>query len=237
MHIHSQNSFFCLLLISVSLHSITGHAAGYQSLADIQYVAESHVRKLLPGNAGVIHLTATQLDSRLRLEQCATDLQAFLPSGANLGNRATVGVRCDTGNTWSVYVPVNIETEIKVFSLNKPLSRNATITTADVDGRTQRVPGLSNQYLTKVSELQDQRLKRDLSAGTLLTASMVQPQLVIRRGQQVTILAKVAGIEVRNQGVALADGEADSRVRVKNLSSSKVVEGVVDSMGLVRITL
>lgn len=225
-----------LLLLTTDLFGNPAYVTGYQSLSSIQEAAQTHIRDLLP-HAGVVHLTATPLDSRLRLTQCTTPLHAFLPSGANLGSRATVGVRCAAGNTWLVYVPVNIESEIDALSLNKSLSRNAIISGTDVDSRVLRVPGLSSQYVTDPHNLQGQRLRRDLPAGTLLTTSMMQPQLLIRRGQQVTILAKVAGIEVRNQGIALAEGSVNSRVQVKNLSSFKVIEGVVDNNGLVRVTL
>jgi flagella basal body P-ring formation protein FlgA len=237
MHYQKQ---VCLLLIA-SAAACNALAAAYQPLTSIQAAAEQHVRQLLPNTAGVLHLQAETLDSRLHLAQCVSPLQAFLPNGANLGRRATVGVRCDSGpgsnNGWSVYVPVNIESEINVLSLNKSLARDAVITLLDLDSRKQRVPGLSNQYLKDMSELQGKRLKRDLPAGTVLTASMLQPQLLIRRGQTVTLLAEAAGIAVRNQGIALADGSSSARIQVRNLSSAKVVEGVVDAQGVVRVPL
>ena len=39
------------------------------------------------------------------------------------------------------------------------------------------------------------------------------------------------------QGTAMADAGIGDRVRVRNLSSDRVVEGVVDSPGVVRVTM
>jgi flagella basal body P-ring formation protein FlgA len=88
-----------------------------------------------------------------------------------------------------------------------------------------------------MDELAGQRLKRDLPAGTVLSPSLMQPETLIKRGQQVTVVAMIAGLEVRSQGVALSDGVASSRIRVKNLNSAKVVEGLVDTHSVVRVEL
>jgi len=44
-------------------------------------------------------------------------------------------------------------------------------------------------------------------------------------------------VEIRAQGHALTDGGVSDRVRVQNLSSLKVVEGVVESDSVVRVGL
>ncbi len=58
---------------------------------------------------------------------------------------------------------------------------------------------------------------------------------IVRRGQTVTLIASAGGIRVRAPGRALGDGAQDERVRVQNLSSLKVVEGVVENASSVRV--
>mgnify|MGYP006202654589 CR=1 FL=1 len=65
----------------------------------------------------------------------------------------------------------------------------------------------------------------------------LQPDVLVRRGQQVTLIAANGGVQIRAQGQALTEGAADERVRVQNVSSLKVVEGVVESDGVVRVGL
>lgn len=50
------------------------------------------------------------------------------------------------------------------------------------------------------------------------------------------LTAALAGIEVRAPGKALADATADQRVRVQNLHSLKVIEGIAESPGVVRVS-
>ncbi len=66
---------------------------------------------------------------------------------------------------------------------------------------------------------------------------MLQPDVLVRRGQQVTLIAANGGVQIRAQGQALTEGAAADRVRVQNVSSLKVVEGVVESDGVVRVGL
>ena len=71
--------------------------------------------------------------------------------------------------------------------------------------------------------------------GTTLTMDMLKADLVIKHGQDVTLIASAGGIEVRAAGRALSDAAGGTRVKVQNLSSLKVVEGVVEGPDLVRV--
>ena len=64
-----------------------------------------------------------------------------------------------------------------------------------------------------------------------MTADALAAALLIHRGQDVTLAAHAGGFEVRAPGLALADAAANQRVRVQNLNSLKIVEGVADTDG------
>ena len=70
----------------------------------------------------------------------------------------------------------------------------------------------------------------------MLTADAFTPDYAVKRGQEVTLLASAGGIQVRMAGRALADGREGARLRVQNLSSQAVVEGVVETDGVVRVS-
>jgi flagella basal body P-ring formation protein FlgA len=65
---------------------------------------------------------------------------------------------------------------------------------------------------------------------------MFKADMVIKHGQDVTLIAAAGGIEVRAAGRALADAAGGARLRVQNLSSLKVVEGVVEGPDRVRVS-
>jgi flagella basal body P-ring formation protein FlgA len=219
-----------LLLTSSALFA-TAAFATTQSIDEIQSAAEAFVRSHLPAR------TASKLDPRLRVEACSQPLQAFEQSQTNLGERVTVGIRCAAANTWTLYVPVSVEVEIPVLVLRRALARRARVAIMDVEPETRRMPGSAATFLQDVTSLQGHRLKRSLPAGTALTVDMLVPDVVVRRGQQVTLIAASGPVEIRAQGHALTEGGVDDRVRVQNMSSLKVVEGVVESDSVVRVGL
>jgi flagella basal body P-ring formation protein FlgA len=226
-----------LLLLVLCSSFATAAFAVTQSIDDVQAAAEAFVRARLPVSHVKQFVTAAKLDSRLRVAACDQPLQTFEQSATSLGERVTVGVRCASANTWTLYVPVSVEVEIPVLVLRRALARRARVSVTDVEPQTRRVPGNAASFLMDAASLQGHRLKRSLAAGTALKVDMLQPDVVVRRGQQVTLIAASGPVEIRAQGHALTEGSVDDRVRVQNMSSLKVVEGVVQSDSVVRVGL
>jgi flagellar basal body P-ring formation protein FlgA len=207
-----------------------------ESLATIRSTAQVYVKSLIPQSAGESTVTVGQLDSRLRLARCSSkQLSASLPAGVALQARSTVGVTCAGPVHWTVYVPVTIESKIDVLVLTRAVNRDERLTPADVTVETRRTAGPGNAYLTKPAELGGRTVRRPLPAGTTLSVDMFSPDLIVRRGQAVTLLSSGGAVEVRASGRAMVDGVAGARIQVQNLSSMRVVEGVVESADLVRV--
>src|SRR5688500_156222 len=219
-----------LLLVLCSLFATTTFAVT-QSIDDVQAAAEAFVRARLPESHMKQFVTAAKLDSRLRVESCDQPLQTFEQSATSLGERVTVGVRCASANTWTLYVPVSVEVEMPVLVLRRALARRARVAMIDVEPQTRRVPGTAATFLQDTASLQGHRLRRSLPAGTALTVDMLVPDLVVRRGQQVTLIAASGPVEIRAQGHALTEGGVAERVRVQNISSINVVDVVVGRYG------
>lgn len=207
-----------------------------ESLATIRTTAQSYVKSLIPRSAGETTVTVGQLDGRLRLAHCPSkELTASLPVGMALQARSTVGVTCAAPVHWTVYVPVTVESKIDVLVLSHAVNRDARLTAADVTVETRKTAGPGNAYLTAPSELSGRTVRRPLAAGTTLSVDMFTPDLIVRRGQGVTLLSSGGAVEVRANGRAMVDGAAGARIQVQNLSSQRVVEGVVESADLVRV--
>lgn len=234
----SFRSYICVLASALAALAFATNAnANVQALDSIQSAAEQFVRSSLPENSVKHFVTANRLDSRLRLGACASPLEAFSQGTAMNTGRMTIGVRCPSANTWTIYVPVTVEVEVSVLVLRRPLARRARVELADVEPQVRRLPGSASVFVNDTSSLQGHRLKRSLPVGTALTVEMLQPDVLVRRGQQVTLIAASGTVQIRAQGQALTEGAASERVRVQNVSSLKVVEGVVESDGVVRVGL
>jgi flagella basal body P-ring formation protein FlgA len=221
-------------------HGALAHGAmaqGTQSLATIQGAAEQFVLGRAPASQGKLYVNAAALDPRLRLAACASTLEAFATTEASFSARITVGVRCTSNVQWTLYVPVAIDVEAPVLVLRRGLARRARIETTDVELQTRRLPGTLTNFVSDAVFLQGHRLKRALPAGAPLTVDVLAPDVLIRRGQKVTLVAANESIEIRAEGLALTEGGAADRVRVQNANSLKIVEGVVENASTVRVQL
>jgi flagellar basal body P-ring formation protein FlgA len=208
--------------------------ANIQDINSVQTAAEDFVRSGLT-DSGKHFVTAARLDSRLRLQACEKPLRAFAPNPASSTGKMMVGVRCEGASEWTLFVPVSVEVEVPVLILRRALARRSPVEAIDVEPQIRRLPGSAANFITDIASLRGHRLKRALPAGAPLTIDALAPDVLVKRGQQVTLLASIGAIEIRAQGQALNDAGVYDRVRVQNVTSLKVVEGVVESANTVRV--
>jgi flagellar basal body P-ring formation protein FlgA len=208
-----------------------------QSLASIRAAAEAQVRAQLHSVSYPVHVQAAEPDPRLHLLSCPVALATSGLGGAELSARVTVRVSCTAPRQlWSVYVPVSLESEVPLLVLRQSQIRGARLGPQEVTLETRRVPGLGAAYLSDIAVLAHRTLVRSVPAGTTLTADLFQADYLIRQGQSVTLVASGPGIEVRAPAKALEDAREGAHVRVQNLASQRIVQGVVDSSGLIYAT-
>jgi flagella basal body P-ring formation protein FlgA len=228
-------------LVAIVLAGASALAAAeteIESVAAIRTAAEAYVRAQLPGDASTAAVTADHLDPRMRFTRCHSALRAALPSGAVLQAHTTVGVSCDApGTAWTVYVAVTAESVVNILVLRHPVERDARLGPEDVEVQKRKLTGAGIAFLSDVADLKRRTVKRSLAAGTALSIDMFTADMLIHQGQEVTLVAMVGGLQVRARGRAMANGAAGARLRVQNLSSLKVVEGVVENEDVIRVAL
>jgi flagella basal body P-ring formation protein FlgA len=78
-----------------------------------------------------------------------------------------------------------------------------------------------------------QTSRRSLRAGEILRSSQLAAPLVVKRGDQVQMVARIEGIEVSMAGEALDAGALGAVVRVRNATSGQVVRMRVAGAGTV----
>jgi flagella basal body P-ring formation protein FlgA len=66
---------------------------------------------------------------------------------------------------------------------------------------------------------------------------MIQAPKLVKRGERVSVIAESGALKIRTVGQALSDGKSGDLVRVKAAGSQRVVDGIVVSQGVVKVTL
>ena len=226
------------LILTLLLSPAGALAQAWHPLEDVRATAERFITAQLgvPGDGSVMHVTAGQLDPRSRLAQCTTGPSGSLSPTTRIAMRTLVAVSCAQPR-WTLYVPVTVETELPVLVLRRALPRGSAVAAEDVEIRRMRVPGLADTYIREPAQLANQHLKNATAPGTALAVDLLAADILVKRGQRVTIVSRVGGLEVRAEGEAIGDASAAGRVRVLNLNSRRIVEGQVETRDRVVVSL
>lgn len=176
-----------------------------------------------------------RLGPRLRIRPCTVPPSAFQPPGSRLLGNTTIGIRCNGRSPWTIYVPVQVQLFQPVAIVDRPLARGDTIREGDFKMVERDLGALKMGYITDARQPIGMVAKRPLGIGTLLTPQLLEAPRLVRRGEQVTIVAESGGLEIRASGEALADGARGDLVRIRNTTSRKVIEAVVVEPGVVKV--
>jgi len=225
-------SLICSLLLAVNVNAEPLHA-----LADIEQVAYEYALSKAQERFDSPQIVMGELDSRLRLQACDKDLNVFSNTVTTGLGSQTIGVKCNSPVTWTVYVPVKVKVLQAVVVAVRPLAANKIITTADVKLQQWDIGALRQGYIDNIRQLIGQELKYPIAMGTVIKPQSVRAQKLVHRGEHIMLIASTGNMEVRMSGTALSDASLGQRVRVKNSSSKRVVEGVVDAPGIVKVTM
>jgi flagella basal body P-ring formation protein FlgA len=210
-------------------------AAATQSMAEVRAAAVSALRQhfTLPGSR--VEITSSPLDRRLRLASCPAPLHASIATYATAASRMSVQVRCPQAGGWSVRVPLQMKLFRKVLVTRRPLLRGDGLRQTDLRTEERDVTRLGYGYVTNLKQANGRTLARSLPAGSVLTPGALGGRRMIRAGDQVQLIAKMSGIEVRATGTALGSGDNGARLRVRNDSSGRIVDAMVSAPGVVLV--
>ena len=223
--------FSTLIVVALlSAGAALAEAPDWQPLDDITRTAEQFlVTNRIGRNNENTTVRADALDPRLKLPRCDGPLRGEVRSGANTSARMTVSVHCEGTRKWRVYVPVRVIETAHVYVAARALPRGHVLAKKDITAQKRDVSKLRSAYVTDAKFLVGQRLKRSVLTGDIITASLLSADNYVKRGQTVTLVSNNNGIRISMTGKALADGALNQRIRVENLNSGRIVEGIVRS--------
>lgn len=204
-----------------------------QDLEAIRDAAVEHVLRSFDQSNAQVVARAGELDARLRLQPCVQPLRTHAATARTGNGNASIRVECP--GTWRIFVPVRVETPEPVVVLARTVARGHKLSPGDLETRRLDTRRLAQGYFTDTGRVAGQVMRRSVSAGSVITPAVLQPAVVVQRGQTVRLVIEQPGISIAAAGTALADAARGDRLRVRNTSSGKVVEGTVGADGIVRV--
>lgn len=211
--------------------------AQWQSLEGVQEAVVEFLRETLdaPGEIGDIRVD--HLDTRLHLTACEAPLEPFLLRRPTRAGRVTVGVRCTAPKPWKLYVPAQITRYLAVVTAAHPIPRGTPVDTGDLRIKRVEAGALRGAYYRRTEAVLGLQTRYAIGAGEVISPRDVTAPMLVRRGQVLIIEASSATVTISMKGRALEDGGQGELVRVRNLSSDRVVQARVVARDRVQVPL
>jgi flagella basal body P-ring formation protein FlgA len=211
------------------------HAADLQDISQLEKVAGAEAQRLLPPLTDKQRLVVGPVQPRLQLPRCEDTIRTARAPGIQVPGRVLIELRCDGHAPWHLYVPAKIVGTTSVVLAAHSLVVGTVLTAKDVTVEQRDIVGLPPGYLDDAGIALGLTAARAIAGGAILTNQQLLGAQAVQRGQMVTLLADAGGISVRMAGRALSDGLINQRIKVENLSSGKIVEGIARSPQVVEI--
>ena len=176
------------------------------------------------GFAGRIEVTIGAPGSRLQLAPCANP-QPFVPAGARLWGRTTLGVRCAEGATWQVFLPVHIKVFGQAPVAARPLNAGDSVSEADLRFEEIELTRYPAGAFADPGQLADKQLARPLSIGQPLLRESLRARPVLAPGDTVKLVYSGQGFSVSTQARTLSAALDGQSVRVVT-EAGKTISGI-----------
>ncbi len=214
-----------------------GLGAELQDTAQLETVAKSAAALSLPAPTDRQRLQAGPLQPNLHLARCESPIQSAVAPGLKARDRVLIELRCPsaTGLAWHLYVPVRLIGTSPVVIASHALVVGTVLTARDLGVEQRDITSLPPGYFDDPAVAAGLTVSRAIAGGAVLTNQQLLGARAVQRGQTVTLIADAGGMSVRMAGRALSDGLVNQRIRVENLSSGKIVEGIARSEQVVEI--
>lgn len=240
IHKNTGNYYFCLLalvLLVLANSSIHASEKERQSLSSITESAKSFIEENLGLDPESTTVKIKSLDNRLRLHACTIPLRASWPPGAQKSAHTSVGVQCDDYKPWKIYVGAHIQVFSDVWVTTTPLNRGMVIKPEHIVIERRDMSNRFSEYMHSQQSPLGLVTRRPLRAGDVITQSALVKQIAIKRGQKVQIIARKNGLEIRSNAIAMTNGSMGERIRVRNSSTKKEMEGILTENNIVQVNI
>lgn len=185
------------------------------------------------GLPGRVKYSIPPLDPRTQLAPCPA-LEAFLPPGARLWGRISVGVRCLAEGGWTIYVPAQVSVTANYLVSARPLSPGQALNMNDVVIQSGDLASLPGGVLTDIQQALGKNVRNAIGAGQPLRSDMLMAPWVVQQGQTVKIISKGPGFSVSSEGRAM-NNAADGQIAQARLGNGQTISGVARSGGIIEI--
>jgi flagella basal body P-ring formation protein FlgA len=223
------------LLLVLWLATAPAIGSNIQDVTQLEALAGTEAARQLPPLSDKQRMQVGPIAPGLQFPRCASGVTAAVAPGLQVRGRVLIELHCADAKAWQLYVPVRIVATSTVAVAAHAIVVGTVLTAKDLAVERRDATELPPGYLDDPSIAVGLTAARPISEGAILTNQQLLGTKAVQRGQTVTLIADAGGISVRMAGRAMSDGLINQRIKVENLSSGKIVEGIARSEQVVEI--
>lgn len=181
--------------------------------------------------------TSTPLNSTANLPACKQAVAVSrVDDNPSLLARQRLEISCPDQPGWTVTASSQVSIFLPAVFSSRAIERGQTISAEQLTLQELDIGKAQRGFFDDIDDVVGMGAKRRIRANQALSPGLLAMPLLVRRGQQVKILASHDGIEASTMGEALENGRRKAVIRVRNLSSGKTIEAKVLDTGIVTST-
>ena len=150
-------------------------------------------------------------------------------------SKGTILLPAMVENSPGMLLPLASKDMINVVITRETLKPDRKITASDLDSKQVKRYSTAMGYYTQADEVIDLVPKRFITKGTILRHALLKKPDLIKKGAHVTITVTRQGFFISNEGIALEPGGLNDEIQIKVTNSGKIITGIVDAVGKVKI--
>jgi flagellar basal body P-ring formation protein FlgA len=208
--------------------------AGQQDGEAIRRAALAFLQQQALGLPGKTTVTVAAAFPR-GLAACTT-LEPFLPTGARLWGRTTVGVRCAGEHPWTLYLQAKLAVQATYYVAARQIAPGEALGTADLVARDGDLTALPLAVITDPSQAVGATALSRINAGLPLRQDMLRSAASVSIGQTVRVVAAGQGFTISGEGSVLNNAAPGQQVRVR-MAAGQIVTAIVKDAATVEIPL
>lgn len=135
--------------------------------------------------------------------------------------------------SWVLHARVETELVLPIQVTKHELDKNHEIQPNDLEEKLLEVSKIHRDFTPLKEELLGMRTTRRMRANQVLSPAQLRSALLVKKGDIVLIRASGEGFSASMKGEALSDGSKGDNIKVRNLTSEKVIQARVVENGIV----
>ena len=225
--------FFLTLFLKINLTL----SEGLYTAEDFKEIFLKEIKNKLSWIKGDVYVERIRIEPELVSIQKNTPYKAIFITTPKIGSNLLILEFKKDETLERVKIWGYVEAKVPVIVLKRPVLNKSILSEEDIEVELKPLSRLPQDVILDKNSVLGKEVRMSLKVGTILRYSHLERPVIIKRNQMVYIIARGKNFVVKARGLALQEGREGANIKVKNISSKKILLGKVISPEEVEVSL